>query len=115
MEPGFDLARLTQLEQQLGRGVPEIVATLLEELTAAVAGIEAAVAAGDLGATALSAHAARNSALMLDAQPMLDALRETEAASRAQDADRVHAGLARVRPAWVALRSGLDAERQRRR
>jgi hypothetical protein len=79
-----------------------------------VAGIEAGVAAGDPGAAALSAHAARNSALMLDAQPMLDALRETEAAAQGRDTAQLQAGLERVRPAWAALRSGLDAERQRR-
>ena len=103
--------RLTELERCWGAGPRS--SRPCSRSSRPRSGIEAGVAAGDL-ATALAAHAARNSALMLDAQPMLDALSETEAAARAPDA----AGRSRaatLRPAWAALSSGLDAERQRRR
>jgi hypothetical protein len=115
VEPELDLGRLAELEKLLGQGVPEIVATLATELTQAMAGIEAGLAAGDLSAAALSAHAARNSALMLSAQPMLDALKELEAAAQARDTAQAHAGLVRLRPAWDALRARLDAEALRAR
>ncbi|MGI9184324.1 MAG: hypothetical protein ACR2GZ_05060 [Solirubrobacteraceae bacterium] len=87
-----------ELEALLGRGVPEIVDTLVSELTKAMAGIEA-----------------RNSALMLNAEPMLNALRELEAAARVPDAKRAQTGLDDLRPAWNALRARLDAEAQRAR
>lgn len=113
MRPELDLGRLAELEELLGRGVPEIVDTLVSELTKAMAGIETGVAAGDLTAAALAAHEARNSALMLNAEPMLAALREIEAAARVPDAARARAGLDDLRPVWAALRTRLDAEAQR--
>jgi HPt (histidine-containing phosphotransfer) domain-containing protein len=109
----LDLRRLTELQELLGSELPEIVATLIDELTRAVAEVEAGIAAGDLAAAALAAHAARNSALMLDAKPMLDSLREIESGARAEDLDVARAGLARVRSAWPALRRRLEAEAQR--
>ncbi|MGH2869009.1 MAG: hypothetical protein ACRDNK_15805 [Solirubrobacteraceae bacterium] len=110
MQPELDLGRLAELEGLLGRGVPEIVGTLVTELTSAMAGIEAGVAAGDLDAAAVATHAARNSALMLNAKPMLDALREIEAAARVPNVARARAGLNDLRPVWEALRARLDAE-----
>lgn len=115
MQPELDLRRLVELEELLGRGMPEIVNTLVAELTKAMAGIESGVAAGDLAAAALAAHEARNSALMLDAEPMLSALREIEAATREPDAARARAGLERLRPVWDALRTRLRAEAERAR
>ncbi len=115
MQPEFDLGRLTELEQLLGRGVPEIVGTLVSELTKAMAGIEAGVAAGDLAVAALAAHEARNSALMLNAEPMLNALREIDAAARVPDTERAQTGLDALRSVWNALRARLDAEAQRAR
>jgi hypothetical protein len=113
VQPELDLGRLAELEELLGRGVREIVDTLVTELTRAMAGIEAGVAAGDLAAAALAAHEARNSALMLNAEPMLAALREIEAAARAPDVIRAQTGLDDLRPVWDALRARLDAEAQR--
>lgn len=113
MQPELDLGRLAELEELLGRGVPEIVKTLASELTKAMAGIEAGVAAADLTAAALAVHEARNSALMLKAEPMLNALREIEAAARVPDPARARAGLDDLRPVWEALRTRLNAEAQR--
>ncbi|MGB9184031.1 MAG: hypothetical protein WCB67_08185 [Solirubrobacteraceae bacterium] len=115
MEPELDLGRLAELEELLGRGVPEIAKTLAGELTQAMAGIEAGVAAGDLTAAALAGHEARNSALMLNAEPMLDALREIEAAARVPDIARARLGLEELRPVWAALRTRLEAEAERAR
>ncbi|MDQ6835651.1 MAG: Hpt domain-containing protein [Actinomycetota bacterium] len=108
----LDLRRLTELQQILGAGLPEIVTTLIDELTTATAQIETSIAGGDLPSAALAAHAARNSALMLDANPLLDALREIESGASHDDAPRVHAGLGRLRSSWPALRSQLQAAAQ---
>jgi hypothetical protein len=113
VQPELDLGRLAELEELLGRRVPEIVKTLASELTKAMAGIEAGVAADDLTAAALAVHEARNSALMLNAEPMLNALREIEAAAGVPDSARARAGLDALRPVWEALRIRLEAEAQR--
>jgi len=110
----LDLRRLTELQQLLGSELPVIVATLVDELTRAVAEIEAGIAAADLEAAALAAHAARNSALMLDAKPMLDSLREIESGARAENLAVARAGLELLRSAWPALRRRLEAEAQPR-
>ena len=109
MEAELDLNRLTELQELLGSDVSEIVATLVREITAAMEAIEAGVEQGDFAATALAAHAARNSALMLDARPMLDALREIEAGARNQDLAETHVGLEHLEAVWPALRSRLSA------
>jgi hypothetical protein len=109
MAAEFDLRRLTQLHEHLGSEIPEIVAILLGELTRAIAEIEAEIEAGDLEAAALAAHAARNSALMLDAKPTLAALREIEAAARTEDLAMAKAAREDLREAWPALRRRLEA------
>jgi hypothetical protein len=84
-QPGpasLDHRRLDQLEGHLGLSRAEIVATLAAELARAIAGIESALADGDLHRAGLAAHAARNSALMIDAQPLLERLRTLETSSR---------------------------------
>ena len=107
------MTRLAELEELLGRGVSEIAATLITELPKAMAGIEAGLADGDLAGAALAAHAARNSALMLNAQPMLKALGEIEAAARVRDEALARDVLTRVRTTWAALRARLDSEAAR--
>jgi len=110
----LDLTRLTELQELLGSELSEIVATLVDEITRAVDEIEAGIADGDLRAAALAAHAARNSALMLDAKPTLDALRAIETGARDEDLVIAQEGLERLRSAWPALRRRLQAEAQRR-
>ncbi len=112
MDAELDLKRLAELQELLGSELPEIVATLVEEITRAVAEIEAGIATEDLAAAALAAHAARNSALMLDARPMLDSLRQIESGARAEDLGVARAGLKHLRFAWPALRARLQAQAQ---
>ena len=85
MADELDLSRLAELGRLLDSGVPEIVATLLEELRRSLSAAEAALADGDLASAALAAHAARNSALMIGAQPLLDVLQALESSARADD------------------------------
>lgn len=110
MEPEFDLNRLRELEAELGTELPTIVTTLLDQLQQAITAIEDGMARGDMAAVALAAHAARNSGLMLDARPMLGALREIEAGARDEQPTVVSAGVTRLRTAWADLRRRLEAE-----
>jgi uncharacterized protein with PIN domain len=104
----LDLERLAALRHRLGLELEEIVATLLRELSVAVVDIERTLATGELDAAALAAHAARNSALMIDARPMLEALRALEAAARSCDGDAAGAALERLRERWPRLRLRLE-------
>ncbi|MGI8506539.1 MAG: hypothetical protein ACR2MK_06975 [Solirubrobacteraceae bacterium] len=113
MDAELDLDRLTALGELLGSELPELGARLLTELTRAVDEVDAAVKDGDLAAAALAAHAARNSALMLDAGPTLAALEEVESGARAHDVALARAGLARLLAAWPALARRLEAVAQR--
>jgi HPt (histidine-containing phosphotransfer) domain-containing protein len=104
----LDLTRLTELQQLLGAGLPEIVATLVRELTTAIDAVGAGLDEGDLSAAALAAHAARNSALMIDAQPLLARLHELESSARGDDLNGARAGYERLRDDWPALRTRLE-------
>jgi hypothetical protein len=104
----LDLHRLAELQEMLGTELPEIVATLVAELTRAMSGIDAGLSAGDLGAVALAAHAARNSALMIDARPMLGCLRELETSARQGEPEAASAANQRLRASWPALRRRLE-------
>jgi hypothetical protein len=106
--PEFDLERLAELQELLGRALPEIIATLLAELSRAFADIDTALSHDDLPAAALAAHAARNSALMIDARPLLDGLGELEACARRQDPNATRAVSERLHLAWPALRRQLE-------
>jgi HPt (histidine-containing phosphotransfer) domain-containing protein len=108
VELELDLTRLAELQQLLGTELPEIVATLLGELTSALSGIDAGLGAGDLGAVALAAHAARNSALMIDARQILGYLEELEVSARSGEPEAVSAANDRLRASWPALRTRLE-------
>jgi hypothetical protein len=104
----LDLDRLAELPETLGVELPEIVATLVRELDDAVARAETSIAAGDLDATALAAHSGRNSALMIGAVPVLDALGRLETVAGEGDAAGARAALDKVRTRWPALRARLE-------
>jgi HPt (histidine-containing phosphotransfer) domain-containing protein len=104
----LDLARLLELRTLLDRELAEIVATLVSELSRAFDQMEQAMAKGDLGAAAHAAHAARNSALMIDAQPMLARLAELEASARRDDLPRSRQAHARLLELWPRLRERLS-------
>jgi hypothetical protein len=104
----FDLERLAELQELLGKKLAEIVRTLVGELTMALAAAGAGLDAGDLVAVALAAHAARNSALMIDAQPLLAALSELEARARAEDLVNARLAHHRLLELWPRLRRQLE-------
>jgi hypothetical protein len=108
MDSELDLERLAELQGVLGRGLPAIVATLLTELSGALADIDGALTRDDLAAAASAAHAARNSALMIDAQPLLGRLSELESGARRQDPGAARAANHRLHEAWPALRHRLE-------
>jgi hypothetical protein len=109
----FDPTRLAYLQEALGTGIAEIASTLDTELSRAIAQLEAGLEAGEMEVVAHSAHAARNSALMLDAHPLLGALTELETAARADDVTAAREALPALREAWPALRLRLAAEAER--
>jgi HPt (histidine-containing phosphotransfer) domain-containing protein len=106
----LDLTRLLELQRVLGTGLPEIVGKLVTDIEHAVEEIDSGMAAGDSRAVAHGAHAARNSALMLDAQPMLDALGEIESCARAGDLTGATGGITRLNSTWPAVRTRLERE-----
>jgi hypothetical protein len=108
MADELDLSRLAGLAQQLDSELPQIVATLVEELTRSLGAIGVALADHDLSAAALAAHAARNSALMIDARPLLDCLDALESSARRADPGAARAAQRRLSETWPPLRSQLD-------
>jgi HPt (histidine-containing phosphotransfer) domain-containing protein len=105
--PQLDVARLTELEGLLGADREAIVGTLLTELTAEMTRIDEGLASGDLAGVAAAAHAARNSALMIDAKPALRVLKQLETCARNGDAEGAVAACARLRRVWPRLRREL--------
>ncbi|MBV9819333.1 MAG: hypothetical protein JOZ07_13445 [Solirubrobacterales bacterium] len=106
---GLDLSRLVELEVELGLDVAAIVDMLVDELDDALRRIDAALAAGDLPPAALAAHAARNSALMIDVEPLLVALRGVERAARRPDLSGARRAARTLADDWTALRAELRA------
>lgn len=108
MDPELDLRRLAELQELLGADLHEIVTTLVSELSSAFGAVDAGLAGGDLGAVEMAAHTARNSALMIDAQPLLAGLRDLESAARAGDVPAALAASERLHAIWPRLRSRLE-------
>ncbi len=108
MADELDLGRLTDLPEALGLELEEIVRTLIEELEGAVADAGAALHDGDLARVAGAAHSGRNSALMIGAQPVLDALGALEASASSGDRAAARSALEDVRGSWPALRVQLE-------
>jgi hypothetical protein len=107
-ESDLDVTRIVELEHLLGTDRETIVGTLVTELTTALARIDEGLDACDLAEVAAAAHAARNSALMIDAQPVLRVLKQLETFARNDQADAAIAARARLRRAWPRLRRGLE-------
>jgi HPt (histidine-containing phosphotransfer) domain-containing protein len=104
----LDLSKLGELEALLGTNRTAIVRTLVTELTAALARIDQGLSDGDLAEVAAAAHAARNSALMIDAQPLLGVLKQLEACARRDEPEGASAARARLAGVWPPLRSKLE-------
>jgi Hpt domain-containing protein len=105
----LDLSRLAGLTELLGSELPQIVETLVEELTRALNAIGGALDDDDLPAAALAAHAARNSALMIDARPLLDCLDGLESSARRADPDGAREAQRRLDETWPPLRAQLHS------
>jgi hypothetical protein len=103
----LDLGRLADLPDALGLELGQIVETLIRELDHAVGEAAAALDGGDLDGAAAAAHAGRNSALMIRAQPVLDALGALETGASRGDLAAARAALEDVRGSWPALRARL--------
>jgi Hpt domain len=108
MADELDLSRLADLQQLLESGLPQIVDTLLEELDRSMGAIGRALDDGDLAAAALAAHAARNSALMIEARPLLAALAALESGARGDDARAARQAHGRINQTWPPVRSQLE-------
>ncbi|MGH2914830.1 MAG: Hpt domain-containing protein [Solirubrobacteraceae bacterium] len=104
----LDLARLQELPGALGSTLPEIVSVLVSELSRALSDIDDAIAGEDLAAAAHAAHAARNSALMVDARPLLDRLAELERYARRGELPAAVTAHRALGQAWTPLRAGLE-------
>jgi hypothetical protein len=107
-ESDLDVTRLTELEHLLGTDRETIVGTLMTELTTALVRIDEGLDACDLAAVAAAAHAARNSALMVDAQPVLRVLKQLETFARNDQAEAACAAGVRLHRVWPRLRRGLE-------
>lgn len=107
-EAELDVARLSELHELLGTEVPAIVRTLVTEMSTAVARIDEGLETGDLGEVAAAAHAGRNSALMIDAQPILRVLKQIETCARNGEPEGAVAARARLRRVWPRLRRRLE-------
>jgi HPt (histidine-containing phosphotransfer) domain-containing protein len=106
--PQLDVGRLTELEGLLGADREAIVGTLMTELAAEMGRIDEGLECGDLTGVAAAAHSARNSALMIDAQPVLRVLKQVEGCARNGEADGAAAAAARLRRVWPRLRRELE-------
>lgn len=113
MAEELNLSRLTGLAELLDSELPQIIETLVEELTRALGAIGAALAEDDLTVAALAAHAARNSALMIDARPLLACLDALESSARRADPGGAREAQRRLDETWPPLCSQLHRAAQK--
>jgi hypothetical protein len=105
----LDLSRLEALGPELGQTGAQVAGTLSQELRRAFGDLDAALGAGDLEGAGRAVHAARNSALMIAAGPMLAGLRALDAALDAADLSGACEVRARLNDHWSAVDAALDA------
>jgi hypothetical protein len=103
----LDLKRLQELREVLEAEPAEIAAILQGEIERAVSQIDAALRAGDMPMIAQAAHAARNSALVIDAFPVLADLGDLEGCARREDPGAAESARGRLAGSWDALRGRL--------
>jgi hypothetical protein len=106
----LDTGRLGALAEHLGETPESIAGTLHDELQRAFAELDAALAAGDREAAGRAGHAARNSALMITARPMLDGLRAVEAALADGNLAGARAAREGLAGHWSAVARALRAD-----
>jgi hypothetical protein len=104
----IDLRRLAELQELLGTELPAIVETLVAELDSSMEAIAAGLGQRDLGAVALAAHSARNSALIIDSKLLLAPLGELESCARRSDLPSALTFHERLVEVWPPLRVQLE-------
>jgi HPt (histidine-containing phosphotransfer) domain-containing protein len=109
----LDPQRLAELEHILGPDFGSILDSLEHSIASAIDDAEAALAAGDLAATAYAAHACRNDALMVGASELQKDLSALEDAARGGELESARSTLARVRGQWPAAREELGRTARR--
>jgi PAS domain S-box-containing protein len=87
----------------------DVVASFLDTERSLLAGIEDALAAGDLCALGRAAHHARGSLLVLHARPAAAAAQALELAARSGEHHRLEPAAAELRAAWSRLVVALGA------
>jgi hypothetical protein len=105
----IDLGGLGALAAQLGQSPAQVAGSLHGELRRAFAQLDAALSAGDIDGAGRAGHAARNSALMLAARPMLAGLRAVDQALGEGDLAGARAARAGLDDHWVAVDAALRA------
>jgi HPt (histidine-containing phosphotransfer) domain-containing protein len=104
----LDLERVAKLESILGSELPEILASLVANMSARMEQAERALADGRLPDVVQAAHGWRNDALMVGAQPMLAALNELEDAGRDDRLDDARTAMQRLHEIWPETRDELQ-------
>jgi HPt (histidine-containing phosphotransfer) domain-containing protein len=104
----LDLERVAKLEGILGSDLSEIVGSLVKSMTARIEQAERALADDRWQDVVQAAHACRNDALMVGAQPLLAALNELEDAGRGDRLQDAQAAMERLRDIWPETRDELQ-------
>ena len=107
MGADFDLKRITELRVMLGAEADAIVASMVVNMTTAIAELEETVPSGQFDRATQAAHLCRNDALMLGAGALQEALRTLEVATRGRDESGARDALERLRAVWSATRDDL--------
>jgi hypothetical protein len=108
-EAELDAGRLDALAEHLGETPAAVAGTLYGELQRAFAELDAALQGGDWEAAGRAGHAARNSALMIVAKPLLAGLRAVEAALADGDVAGARAAREQLGGHWSAVAEALRA------
>jgi hypothetical protein len=104
----LDPRQVTRLGELLHSEPAQIIGDLYRELTGSVTAIDAGLRSGDLDAVAGAAHAGRNSALLIDARPLLADLEELERCARGDEPQGAAVARERLRTSWGALSTRLE-------
>ena len=107
MTAPLDLQRIEELEHVIGGDLATIVAGIARSLQTALDDVARALEGNDLSTAARAAHAGRNDALTIGADPLLAALTDVETASRDSRAGAAGEAFARAESLWPATREAL--------
>jgi HPt (histidine-containing phosphotransfer) domain-containing protein len=111
--PLVDLEVVDELRESTGDDmefVRELVATYVEESAGNIAALEAAMAAGDLGAVVRPSHTLKSSSASVGAMRLSELCRGIEIAGREGRAEGLPERVALVRPTYDDTLAALRAE-----